>query len=499
MASLIMRVFHIERHELKKFLYMSFMMFAIIYVFTMTRDTKDALVVTNCGAEAIAFLKVYAVLPAAALFMVGYNWLSNHVGSRALFHMTITPFFVFYALFAFVMYPMRGIMHHPAGAMGKDEHMFSHMINIGRFWMFSLYYVVSELWGSAGVPLLFWTCANEVTPIAQAKRFYPLFAILGNLAPIASGQTMAYVSRNRPAGMDADMAFERTLKILSTLILGAGGSIMVFYEIIMAISRRDAEDSEARKSPGERRRKERALRKEKVKEKMGLLDSFRVLSKSKYLGYVGLIVVSYGLSMEFTEIVWKAIVKLAYPDKSDYMAFMGQYSTIVGATTFLMLLVGKEVIKYLGWEVGALATPVVMAVLAVPFFGYIMLGDIQQSRRTLMMAVWVGMVQNVLSKATKYALFDPTKEMAYIPLDKESKVKGKAAIDVLGARLGKSGGALAQQGLVVACGSILTGAPVLATLFALVSAMWITSVIGLGKLFHVKQAEAEKAAANEHR
>ena len=33
-------------------------------------------------------------------------------------------------------------------------------------------------------------------------------------------------------------------QILSTLILGAGGSIMVFYEIIMAISRREAEDCE---------------------------------------------------------------------------------------------------------------------------------------------------------------------------------------------------------------------------------------------------------------
>ncbi|CAN0490346.1 unnamed protein product, partial [Ectocarpus sp. 12 AP-2014] len=212
-AGLITKVFAIEKHELRKFLTMSVMMFAIIYVFTMTRDTKDALVVTNCGAEAIAFLKVYAVLPAAALFMIGYNWLSNHVGSRALFHMTITPFFAFYALFAFVMYPMRGVLHHSAGAMGKDEHVFSHMINMGRFWMFSLYYVVSELWGSAGVPLLFWTCANEVTPMTQAKRFYPLFAILGNLGPIASGQTMAYVSRNRPAGMDAEMAFERTLKV----------------------------------------------------------------------------------------------------------------------------------------------------------------------------------------------------------------------------------------------------------------------------------------------
>ena len=42
---------------------------------------------------------------------------------------------------------MFGVSSFP-GAMGKDEHVFSHMINIGRFWMFSLYYVVSELWGS---------------------------------------------------------------------------------------------------------------------------------------------------------------------------------------------------------------------------------------------------------------------------------------------------------------------------------------------------------------
>lgn len=41
------------------------------------------------------------------------------------------------------------------GAMGKGEHMFSHMINIGRFWMFSLYYVVSELYGSVSFHILF--------------------------------------------------------------------------------------------------------------------------------------------------------------------------------------------------------------------------------------------------------------------------------------------------------------------------------------------------------
>lgn len=44
--------------EVTKFLLIGTIKFFIIMALTLTRDTKDTLVVTQCGAEAIAFLKV---------------------------------------------------------------------------------------------------------------------------------------------------------------------------------------------------------------------------------------------------------------------------------------------------------------------------------------------------------------------------------------------------------------------------------------------------------
>jgi AAA family ATP:ADP antiporter len=214
-------VFPIYPKELAKFFSLSFMMFWIVFVFTMTRDTKDALIVTNCGAEAIAFLKVYGVVPAAALFMVTYAKLANMMSPQSLFYCTLVPFFIFYAVFAFVLYPLRDILHPLS--IKVPEGGLSFAVNLLRHWTFSLYYIVTELWGSAGIPLLFWSCANDVVQIDQAKRLYPLIALIGNLGPILSGVAMTVVSNlvSKRTSND-EVAFETSLKILTAMMCGAG-------------------------------------------------------------------------------------------------------------------------------------------------------------------------------------------------------------------------------------------------------------------------------------
>lgn len=59
----------------------------------------------------------------------------------------------------------------------------------------------------------------------------------------------------------------------------------------------------------------------------------------------------------------------------------------------------------------------------------------------------------IMSRAAKFSCFKPAEEMVYIGLDDASRTKGKAAVDVVGAQTGKSGGSVLQQ---VSCSTLST-------------------------------------------
>jgi AAA family ATP:ADP antiporter len=240
----------------------------------------------------------------------------------------------------------------------------------------------------------------------------------------------------------------------------------------------------------------------KEKPQLSLKESFNYLVRSRYVGLLALLVVCYGFAINLVEVTWKNQLKLLFQgNTSEYSAFMGEFSIITGAVTILMMLfVSSNIIRRFGWTTAALFTPIVLLITGVGFFSFIIFKDslagmiAMLGTSPLVLAVLFGQAQNILSKSTKYSLFDPTKEMAYVPLDQESKVKGKAAIDVVGARFGKSGGALVNQGLILAFGSISVITPYAAGILFLVIFAWIWGARHLGKLYNQKTAEKEEKA-----
>ena len=491
----------IHAFELKKILPLLLMFFCVIFNYTILRDMKDALVVTapgGAGAAIIPNLKLFVVIPMAILFMIAYAKLSNTLTKPKLFYTTITFFVGFFALFALVLYPMRDALHPTHFADWLQSHLpmgFSGFVAIIRNWTYALFYVMSELWGSVALSLVLWGFANDITKVTEAKRFYPLLGIGANFALPVSGPLIMYFADIRkllPPGVDA---WGYTLNYLMGAIAISGAILMITY----AWMQKNVLTDPRFYDPNEQKKKK------KEKPSMGIMESFRFLTKSKYLGALALIVFAYGMSINLIEVSWKAQLNLQYPDPASYLRFMGLFSTITGPLTiFTMLFVGGNLMRKKGWTFTALVTPFMLLITGGLFFSFIIFKTalnpltVLMGVTPIMFAVVLGAVQNMLSKSTKYSLFDPTKEMAYIPLDQESKVKGKAAIDVVGARLGKSGGAAIQALILIPlCGSALSIAPYAGVIMIGVVIAWIGAAKALGIRFNKLTKEQEEERERE--
>lgn len=475
---------------------MFLLFFFINFNYTILRDTKDSLIVTSSGAEAIPFLKVWGVLPFAIIFMIVYSKLSNIMNKQKLFMGTIAFFGLFFALFPLVLYPYRDTLH-PTGIADSLQAFlpsgFAGLVAIFKNWTYSMFYIMSELWGSVAISLLFWGFANDTTKVGESKRFYALFGLGANLAMYPSGlliKKFAGLRESLPANVDA---WGVTLNYtLAAVVIAALCVIAIYWWINKEVltDPRFFDPNEVKKA-------------KKEKPKMSIKESFLFLAKSPYIGCLAILVIAYGIAINLVEVTWKGQLKLAYPNPIDYQNFMGGFSMMTATATILMMLfVGGNVIRRFGWGVGALITPVVLLITGVGFFSSVIFresltGFIAMVGTTpLMLAVVFGTAQNFFSKSAKYSLFDPTKEMAYIPLDQESKVKGKAAVDVVGARLGKAGGSVIQQVLIVALGSLGAITPYVAVILFGIIFAWIVAARSLNKRFIALQAqkEAEKAA-----
>lgn len=467
--------------------------FLISFSYNILRILKDPIVMhaQGSGAEVIPFIKVWVMFPGSVLLTFLFTRLSNHLTRERVFYLITSIFLAYFVLYVFFLYPQRDVLHPNATADYLESVLpigFKGFIAMIRNWTGTGFYVMSELWGNIVLFVLFWGFANQITRLGEAKRFYGLFGIGANFSGFVSGQLGVLLAKGdyNPAIPFGASAWEQSLFLQIGAVVIAGILTMVLFRWF---NRNVLTDDRFKPDPQEQK-----VGNQKIK--FSMRDNIYTLFRSSYVLCIAIIMVAYNLVINLVEVLWKYEVKELYPLQNDYNIYMNEVSSLIGViATLTALFISGNSIRKCGWTFTAMLTPVILFVTSIGFFFFFFLKEYGSdmilaslSMSPLAMVVFFGSAQNVLSRASKYSVFDATKEMAFIPLSHTEKVKSKAAIDGVCARFGKAGGALIHQSLLLTFGSLTISAPYVGGFLLTTIGIWTAATYLLGKKFNALTA-----------
>lgn len=479
-------IWPIRYSEWPKFFPMALMMFAILLNLNIVRILKDSIVVTHISSEVINFIKLYGEMPLGVLFVILYTKLCNIMSTEKVFRIIMIFFLTYFSIFAFIFFPNPEIFHPEQDKVSDLVILYPNLkwfLLIWGKWTYVIFYIMGELWAVIVFTLLFWQLANKITRTEEASRFYSFFSFFGQSNLLISGGVILYFKSDCHCLMflleGITNKDELMIKSLILIILLSGILILSLHYYVEKFIMYNPKYYDSNKN-------------QKFTLKLGVIDSMKMVLGSRYLGLICILMISYGLAVNLLEGVWFSSVRRAYPTSDQFMAYQGTVLFWTGVFTLICSILGSSIIRHLGWFFGAIITPVMIFSAGIIFFGfaafedkiaYIFDGILYIS--PLLILTVIGGLQNVLGKGAKYSLFDATREMAYIPLNDEMKTKGKAAVDIVGNKIGKGIGALFQSLIMIIFPSATYGDPrlilFLGVIFSIICVIWILSVRLLSK------------------
>ncbi|MBR1779370.1 MAG: hypothetical protein IJ758_02580 [Clostridia bacterium] len=465
----------IHKHELKKFVPMCFLMFFILFVYTLVRDLKDGFLQyqthiakgTN-STDLISALKLWYVLPCAFLAVMLFTVLTNKFGSKKTFYIIVVSFMLFFAIFGLFLYPNLDSIIMPADQVANIVNsvpkFFRTFLTCLVNWPVTLFYIFSEIWGTMAISSLFWQFANATTMSFEVKRFFGLFPIIGNIGSYVAAEAVAKASKNLTI---------QNVQILMLLVVVSGILVLATYTLIHKWVLTDINCFDPTKVKS----------KKKKKQKVSIFEGIKILFTNSYMGLVAMLVIGYGMAINFSEVIMKDQMKTLCTTPGEYLHMYSTMSKIISLLTIFVTIFASNILRRCKWKTAALVTPSIFLFAGAIFFALTLYNKFVNPQifgfSALAVAVWAGMIQDALAKSVKYTLFDTTKSMAYIPLDEDTKTKGQAAVEVVGGRAGKAGASLIQQVMYGFTPGVMNHVISILILFATAVVGWIVSVFRL--------------------
>ncbi len=253
----------------------------------------------------------------------------------------------------------------------------------------------------------FWAFSANVLDPRQAKRLYGFVGAGGLLGGVAGGQVAKLVAKVA----DTRATF-----------LVAGGILLAATWLIRRVHRLRPDAAEPAPDPG-------LAKLEKAR------GGLAILRGSRHLQCIGAIVVLMTIVAQVVDLQFNWAAEQATSGLDERTAFFGNFYTVMGVSAFLFqVLFTSRIHRRLGVGVALRASPVTMGLGTV-----LLLAAAVASPAALLPAA---LLLKVGENGLRYSVDQATRELLFMPIPSQLRVKAKAFIDVFMARGAKGLAAL---------------------------------------------------------
>lgn len=252
---------------------------------------------------------------------------------------------------------------------------------------------------------IFWTYANTVHLVGEAKRLYGLFNLSGALGHLVGNLAVGPLALH--------LGTEQTLLVVPPLLVLVWLGTLALTRHTGAGARRKSNTTQST---------------------IPLSAGWGVLRRSRYLVSMLLLVLVVQVVITLIDYSYNGWLEIAYPDTDIRTAINGQVHAAIDVLSMVLNAAAGLILRSLGVSLTLVAIPAVLAAT----LGAFLFGP----------RFATAMVTRVASKGMDYSISRATREILYIPLTDAQKRQGKSIIDILGYRVAKGGTSLLLLGLI---------------------------------------------------